>query len=378
MRIDFRTRLERSPLLFDGGVGTTLYERGVLAERLFRSPEPVRCGGASAPFTKPSWRRAPRRSRRTPSAPIRSSWRRTVWRRRAGRSTSPVRGSPARRRARIATWPARSGPLGVRTAPLGRLDPERAKDLFLVQARALAEGGVDCFLCETFIYVEELALAVRACREAAPDLTVIAQATLAEHGGSLTGGAGGGTDPGTAPHRRRRGGGELLRRAPTPCCEWLERAAPLAAGVPLSVMPNAGRPRGVDGRNIYLSTPEYLAAYTGRFLEAGARIVGGCCGVSPPPPEGDVPRLPRRDSPREGDPRPAEGLGAVAGGGAGSPWRRRAVSPRGSPPGSSSRWWRWSLRVASPPSGRSRRRGSCAPSESTRSISPTGRARWRG
>ncbi|MBN1825948.1 MAG: bifunctional homocysteine S-methyltransferase/methylenetetrahydrofolate reductase [Candidatus Eisenbacteria bacterium] len=279
MRIDFRTRLERSPLLFDGGVGTTLYERGVSLNACFDHLN--RCDAAAVRAVHEAFLEAGAEAIETNTFGANPVKLEAHGLAEACREINLAGARIAREAAGEDRYVAGAiGPLGVRTAPLGRLDPERAKDLFLVQARALAEGGVDCFLCETFIYVEELALAVRACREAAPDLTVIAQATLAEHGGSLTG---------APPEELIR---ELLRIGadavgvncsvgPHAVLEWLERAAPLAAGVPLSVMPNAGRPRGVDGRNIYLSTPEYLAAYTGRFLEAGARIVGGCCGVSP-------------------------------------------------------------------------------------------------
>ena len=306
MRIDFRTRLERGPLLFDGGMGTTLYERGISLNACFdnlnrRDPAVVRAvheafleAGAEGVETNTFG-----------ANPVK------LEAHGLGGACREINLDGARI-AREAAGEERIvagavGPLGARIAPLGRLDPEEAKGIFLVQTRALAEGGVDCFICETFIYIEELAIAVHACREAAPDLPVIAQATPAEHGGSFAG-----APPEELIRELLQIGADVVgvncSVGPHAVLEWLERAAPIARGVPLSVMPNAGRPRNVDGRNIYLSTPEYLGSYAGRFLKAGARIVGGCCGVSPrhlkamarafraAAPAGKVVPLPRREA----------------------------------------------------------------------------------
>ncbi|HPW17127.1 MAG TPA: bifunctional homocysteine S-methyltransferase/methylenetetrahydrofolate reductase [Candidatus Aminicenantes bacterium] len=171
------------------------------------------------------------------------------------------------------------GPLGAQVAPLGPLPAAEAEAMFAEQASALAEGGVDLFILETFPDVREIELAVKAVRAAAPGLPVIAQMTIDENGDSL-----GGTPAEMFTARLDGLGADVIgincSVGPAPMLQCLERMAKTTAR-PLSVMPNAGMPREVGGRLIYLSSPDYMAEYAKRFVQGGAKVVGGCCGTTP-------------------------------------------------------------------------------------------------
>jgi len=185
----------------------------------------------------------------------------------------------ARHAARDAVWVAGAiGPLGVRIEPWGRTSVGEAEDAFREQAAALAEGGVDLFMIETFRDLNELAAAVRAVR-AVSTRPIVAQMTTDADGSSLDG-----TPPGTFVPALERAGADVIgvncSVGPAAMLETLEAIARLT-GARLSAQPNAGRPRDVEGRNLYLCSPEYMATYARRFVAAGARLVGGCCGTTP-------------------------------------------------------------------------------------------------
>jgi methionine synthase / methylenetetrahydrofolate reductase(NADPH) len=185
----------------------------------------------------------------------------------------------ARRAARDQQWVAGSiGPLGVRIEPWGKTGVDDAEAAFAEQAAALAEGGVDLFMLETFRDVNELVAAVRAVRRVS-SLPIVAQMTTEDDGNSLDG-----TPPETFAPRLEEAGADVIgvncSVGPASMLETLERMAE-ATGRRLSAQPNAGRPRDVDGRNLYLCSPEYMATYARRFTGAGARLVGGCCGTTP-------------------------------------------------------------------------------------------------
>ena len=185
----------------------------------------------------------------------------------------------ARHAARDAAWVAGSiGPLGVRIEPWGRTSVGEAEDAFREQAAALLEGGVDLFMLETFRDLNELLAAVRAVRSLSA-LPIVAQMTTEADGNSLDG-----TPPETfAPELEGAGAnviGVNCSVGPAAMLETVERIARIS-GARLSAQPNAGRPRDVDGRNLYLCSPEYMATYARRFIAAGARLVGGCCGTTP-------------------------------------------------------------------------------------------------
>lgn len=170
------------------------------------------------------------------------------------------------------------GPLGVRIEPWGRTGVGEAEDVFAEQAEALAAGGVDLFILETFRDVNELCAAVRAVRRVSR-APIVAQMTTEDDGNTLDG-----TPPESFAPQLEQAGADVIgincSVGPAAMLETIERISHLTS-CRLSAQPNAGRPRDVDGRNLYLGSPEYLASYARRFLAAGVRLVGGCCGTTP-------------------------------------------------------------------------------------------------
>jgi methionine synthase I (cobalamin-dependent)/5,10-methylenetetrahydrofolate reductase len=170
------------------------------------------------------------------------------------------------------------GPLGIRVEPWGKTGVDEAAQFFREQAEALLEGGVDFFLLETFRDLNEIGAAVDAVRSIC-DLPIVAQMTTEDDGNSLDG-----TPPEQfAPVLLERGAhvvGVNCSVGPAPMLETIERIAAIT-NAKLSAQPNAGKPRDIEGRNIYLSSPEYMASYARRFIANGVRLVGGCCGTTP-------------------------------------------------------------------------------------------------
>ncbi len=170
------------------------------------------------------------------------------------------------------------GPLGIRIEPWGKTGVDEARDYFKEQAAALAEGGVDLFILETFRDLNEIGAAIDAVRSVS-DLPIIAQMTTEEDGNTLDG-----TSPEQfAPELERRGAtilGVNCAVGPGPMLETIERMEAVTR-LKLSAQPNAGKPRDVEGRNIYLCSPEYMASYARRFIQHNVRVVGGCCGTTP-------------------------------------------------------------------------------------------------
>ncbi len=172
------------------------------------------------------------------------------------------------------------GPLGVRLEPLGAMLLGEARDVFREHAQALCEAGVDLLVLETFTDLTELREAVLAAREAAGDeMAIVAQVAIGDSG-ELPGGA-------SALDFVRQANdwpvdvlGFNCSVGPKTVLEALEEVASHSLK-PLSASPNAGLPVRVEGRHIYLSSPEYMAQYSRRLLQAGARIIGGCCGTTP-------------------------------------------------------------------------------------------------
>ncbi|HEX5069537.1 MAG TPA: bifunctional homocysteine S-methyltransferase/methylenetetrahydrofolate reductase [Vicinamibacterales bacterium] len=185
----------------------------------------------------------------------------------------------ARHAARDRVWVAGAmGPLGVRIEPWGRTGVQEAEDAFREQALALAGGGVDLFMLETFRDLNELVAAVTAVRSVST-LPIVAQMTTDVDGNSLDG-----TPPATFAPALERAGADVIgvncSVGPAAMLETIEAIARVS-GARLAAQPNAGRPRDVEGRNLYLCSPDYMATYARRFIGAGARLVGGCCGTTP-------------------------------------------------------------------------------------------------
>lgn len=171
------------------------------------------------------------------------------------------------------------GPLGVRIEPLGPTSFQEAFDTFREQAQSLVDAGVDLFVLETFSNLDELRQAVLAVREAAgPEPVIVAQVTVNDDGNM--GGMPAETFTGLIDQMPVDAIGLNCSTGPKPMLEALERMATVSTK-PLSAMPNAGLPVVVEGRHMYLSSPEYMSQYARRFLQAGVRLIGGCCGTTP-------------------------------------------------------------------------------------------------
>ncbi len=170
------------------------------------------------------------------------------------------------------------GPLGVRLEPFGELSLADARAAFGRQARGLVEGGVDGFILETFADLNEIRAALEAVRGVS-DLPIIAQMTVGEDGLTAYG-----TAPETFGPALVAAGADVVgvncSVGPQTILEVVERLAAVVQ-VPVSAQPNAGLPREVADRKIYMASPEYVAEYARRMVEAGARFVGGCCGTTP-------------------------------------------------------------------------------------------------
>ena len=170
------------------------------------------------------------------------------------------------------------GPLGLRIEPFGPTSRDEAMALFARQVRGLLDGGVDGFVLETFSDLEELHAGLRAVRGLS-DLPVVAQMTVGEDGATLYG-----TAPEAFAPQLAAWGADVVgvncSVGPHGVLEAVERMARVTER-PLSAQPNAGLPRAVGDRRIYLSSPEYMANYARRMIAAGARFVGGCCGTTP-------------------------------------------------------------------------------------------------
>ncbi len=171
------------------------------------------------------------------------------------------------------------GPIGVQIEPLGKVAFEEARSAFAEQIRALAEGGVDLLMIETMTSLSEVHQGILAAREAAPQLPVIAMMTIDEEGNTLDG-----SSPETAAGKLTEWGADAIgcncSAGPATILSAIERMR-TATQLPLAVMPNAGMPRAVDGRNIYLCSPEYMASFVRKFATAGVQFIGGCCGTTP-------------------------------------------------------------------------------------------------
>ena len=171
------------------------------------------------------------------------------------------------------------GPIGVQIEPLGKVSFDEARAAFADQIRALAEGGVDLLVLETMTSLNEVHQAILAAREAAPQLPILAMMTIDEEGNTLDG-----SSPEVAARKLTEWGvdaaGCNCSAGPATVLSAIERMH-TATALPLVAMPNAGMPRAVDGRNIYLCSPEYMASFARKFAQAGVQFVGGCCGTTP-------------------------------------------------------------------------------------------------
>ena len=172
------------------------------------------------------------------------------------------------------------GPLGVGIQPYGRTRPEDARAAFAEQIGALAEGGVDLILLETFTDLHEMQQALAAAREAAPDLPVVCEMTFAQDNRTLLGDL-----PGQVARDLHQAGADVIGVNCSGGPEQISRIVQaMRHAVPdalCSAMPNAGFPQHVGGRTMYSATEDYFGDYALTLKSLGASIIGGCCGTTP-------------------------------------------------------------------------------------------------
>ena len=279
MAIDLLTRIKQSAVLCDGAMGTLLYAKGIFINRCYdelnvSQPDLIRGihheylqAGAEIIETNTFGGNSFRLARHSMANQV--------------REINLAGARLAREAAKsFDVWVAGSvGPLGVRIEPLGKTSFEEARTAFREQIAALVEGGVDLLMLETFGYVEELHQAMLAARDVNPKIPVVAHVTIDEDGNCLDG-----STPETFTPRLEEWGVDVIgcncSVGPVAMLDAIERVR-AATSLPLAAQPNAGMPRSVEGRNIYLCSPEYMASYARKFVAAGVRIVGGCCGTTP-------------------------------------------------------------------------------------------------
>lgn len=171
------------------------------------------------------------------------------------------------------------GPLGVRLEPFGPTSRDDAREIFAEQMVALKEGGVDLFILETFSDLDELTQAIIAARQVDATMPVIAQAAITADGVTAYG-----ATPEDIVLALDAAGADIIGLncsvGPQAILEAIEKMAPLTTRK-LSAQPNAGMPRDVGGRTMYMASPEYMSSYARHLVGAGAKLIGGCCGTTP-------------------------------------------------------------------------------------------------
>jgi homocysteine S-methyltransferase len=276
---EFRDQLSRRVIVADGAMGTMLYSRGVFINRCFdelnlSQPDLVR--GIHLEYAKAG------------SEILETNTYGASRMRLGGFGLAEKLKDINQAAVRLAREAARDGifvagaigPLGVRIEPLGPTSFAEARAAFREQIDALAEAGVDLLILETFANLDELRQAVIAAREVVGDsLAIVAQVTIDDFGHLP-----GGTDTETFTREMDSWPVDVIGLncsvGPKATLETIEQMMQFSSK-PMSAMPNAGLPMRVEGRNIYLCSPEYMAQYARRMLWAGVKIIGGCCGTTP-------------------------------------------------------------------------------------------------
>jgi homocysteine S-methyltransferase len=275
----FLERLGRGTVVFDGAMGTMLYSRGVFVNRCFdelnlSSPNLVRGvhteyleAGAEVIETNTFGAHRFKLGPHGLEAQVRKINREGA---RIAREAAGTQGLVA----------GAIGPIGKPLEPIGSIPSADAESAYREQAEGLLEGGVDLFLLETMPSLDQARAALQAVRSLKSELPVAVSLTFNEEGHTLYG-----DSPEDVVRELEALGVPLIgancSQGPQAMLETLSRMAAVARTARLSAMPNAGSPAYVDGRYVYLCTPEYMATWARRFLEAGASVVGGCCGTTP-------------------------------------------------------------------------------------------------
>lgn len=275
---NFRESLQRDVIVFDGGVGTYLYEKGIYINTCYDELN----------LTNPDIVMEVHRDYLNAGADVVET--NTFGANRfklAAYGLEPKVHEINLKGAQLAKKIAAGkilvagsvGPLGVQIEPLGKLSYDEAKDAFKEQIKGLLDGGVDLIVLETFSLLPELLQAIRAVRELDQAIPLMAQVTINDDGQLVSGAP---LDSVVAEVQKLKVDvlGLNCSVGPKAMLDTLEHLKSLTT-IPLSVQPNAGLPQNIGGRNIYLASPEYMAEYAKRFIQTGATIVGGCCGTNP-------------------------------------------------------------------------------------------------
>lgn len=275
---NFRDSLQHDVILFDGGVGTYLYEKGIYINTCYDELN----------LTNPDIVMEVHRDYLNAGADVIET--NTFGANRfklAAYGLEPkvreINLAGAQLAKRVAAGNAlvagSVGPLGVQIEPLGKLSFDEAKDTFKEQLNGLLDGGVDLIVLETFSLLPELLQAIRAVRELNQSIPLMAQVTINDDGNLVSGATLEAFVTDVKPYAIDVLGlnCSVGPKAMLEALEHLKSLTPL----PISVQPNAGLPQSIGGRNIYLASPEYMAEYAKRFIQTGAAIVGGCCGTNP-------------------------------------------------------------------------------------------------
>src|SRR5512139_1050314 len=275
----FLDRLSVGTLVFDGAMGTMLYARGVFLNRCFdelnlSSPGLVRQvhdeyieAGADVIETNTFGAHRFKLGPHGLEAQVRK----------INREGARIAREAAKGRALVA---GAIGPVGKPLAPIGNVRAEEAEEAYREQAEGLLEGGVDLFLLETMPSLDQAKAALRAVRSLTTTVPAAVSLTFNEEGSTLHG-----DTPEEVVRDLEALGvpmiGANCSQGPQAMLDTLQRMAAAAKTAKLSAMPNAGSAALVEGRYVYLCTPEYMATWARRFLETGATVVGGCCGTTP-------------------------------------------------------------------------------------------------
>jgi methionine synthase I (cobalamin-dependent) len=275
---EFRARLEGHVLVADGAMGTVLYSKGIFINRCF--DELNLSSPALIKETHQEYVKAGAEILETNTFGANRARLATFGFADKLKAINQAGVRLAREAAGdIAFVAGAMGPLGVRIEPLGSISFAEARAIFREQAEALVEAGVDLLILETFYDLNEIREAIFAAREVAgPEMVIIAHVTIDDSGNMPDG-----TVPETYTRKLDEWPADVIGLncsvGPKATLETIERMLRYSQK-PMSAMPNAGLPAVVEGRKIYLCSPEYMAQYARRFLWAGVKIIGGCCGTT--------------------------------------------------------------------------------------------------
>lgn len=278
----FLERLRQGPILCDGGMGTELYARGISYERCFEQvnltePELVKAihleyaaAGAEVIETNTFGANRYRLAEHGLERNVRE----------LNRAGAKIAREARELSEKFIFLAGSIGPLGFPLAPLGSIQASDARDAFREQAEAILEAGVDLLLLETISDLAEMREALSAVRSICP-VPLVACMTFSEDGTVMSG-----EEPATVARTMRELGADVVgvncALGPASTLEVIEAMRRgLTDADLLAAQPNAGLPKRIGNRFMYMSTPEYFAEYTHRFLYAGVRLLGGCCGTTP-------------------------------------------------------------------------------------------------